>query len=101
MTARVARSVLTCMRVATLPCRLLLQALRGEDAIRLIEVDLYRSALVAEYKPFAAHVLTLNLDDVTYGEIEAIDGQLAMDALRYQWAGRLRRQSILGHRSSY
>ncbi len=40
----------------------------------------HRTALFAEYTPLAAHILKLNLDDVTYGEIEAIDAQLAMDA---------------------
>ncbi len=43
-----------------------------------------RTALYAEYKPFAAHVLTLNLDDVTYSEIEAINAQLAQDTRTYE-----------------
>lgn len=43
-----------------------------------------RAALRNEYKPFAALVLALNLDDVTYGEIEAIDAQLAIDTRAFE-----------------
>ena len=43
-----------------------------------------RTALFAEYKPFIAHVLTLSLDDVTHGEIEVLDPQLAADAKAFE-----------------
>lgn len=43
-----------------------------------------RTALFAEYKPFIAHVLTLNLDDVTHGEIQVLDPQLAADAKAFE-----------------
>lgn len=52
------------------------------------------TALYAEYKPFAAQVLTLNLDDVTYGEIEIIDPQLAVDARAFEQALPLRQEAI-------
>ncbi|MGU3308527.1 AAA family ATPase [Pseudomonas sp. M5A4_2d] len=38
-----------------------------------------RLALYSQYKPFIAHVLTIDVDDVTYGEIAALDVQLAND----------------------
>lgn len=53
-----------------------------------------RTALYAEYKPFAAQVLTLNLDDVTYGEIEIIDPQLAVDARAFEQALPSRQEAI-------
>ena len=46
--------------------------------------DARRTALVAEYEPFAAQVMSLNLDDVTYGEIEALDSRLAADARAFE-----------------
>ena len=72
------------------PCPLCQQPL-AEGAERLLRFERFiqeeaektsqarRAALYAEYKPFVAHVLTLNLDDVTYSEIEALDKQLAID----------------------
>ena len=43
-----------------------------------------RDALAAEYEPFAAQVMSLSLDDVTYGEIETLDPQLAADARAFE-----------------
>ena len=54
----------------------------------------FRTTLFAEYKTFAAHVLTLNLDDVTYGEIETIDAQLAMDIRAFEQALTGRQEAI-------
>jgi len=82
---------------ADAPCPLCQQPL-GEGAERLLRFEVFiqqeaeknvqarRGALAAEYKPFAAHVLTLNLDDVTYGEIELLDAQLAIDARAFEQA---------------
>lgn len=39
-----------------------------------------RLALCAEYKPLIANIMALNIDEVTYGEIEDLDPQLANDA---------------------
>lgn len=73
------------------PCPLCQQTL-AEGAARLLRFEAFiheeaektaqarRTALYAEYKPFIANVLTLNLDDVTHGEIEVLEAQLASDA---------------------
>lgn len=53
-----------------------------------------RTSLFAEYKPFAANVLTLNLDDVTYGEIETIDAQLATDVRAFEHVLTARQEAI-------
>jgi hypothetical protein len=53
-----------------------------------------RAALAAEYTPFAAQVMSLNLDDVTYGEIEALDAQLAADARAFEQAMSARQESM-------
>ncbi|MCX5813340.1 MAG: AAA family ATPase [Proteobacteria bacterium] len=53
-----------------------------------------RNALSTEYEPFAAYVLTLSLDDVTYGEIEAIDPQLAVDVRTFEQALTARHEAI-------
>ncbi|MBI5522403.1 MAG: AAA family ATPase [Desulfarculus sp.] len=53
-----------------------------------------RTALDAKYDPFAAHVLALNLDDVTYGEIEALDPQLAIDTRAFEQAIAARHSAI-------
>ena len=53
-----------------------------------------RLDLFAEYKPFIEHVLALNLDDVTYGEIEAIDAQLAKDTRAFEAALAARQEAI-------
>ena len=51
-------------------------------------------ALAAEYKLFITQSLTLNLDDVTYSEIEAIDAQLAVDVKSFQKALLARQEAI-------
>ncbi len=82
---------------ADAPCPLCQQTL-AEGAERLLRFEAFiqqeaeknvqarRGALAAEYKPFAAHVLALNLDDVTYGEIELLDAQLAIDIRAFEQA---------------
>ncbi len=90
---------------ADAPCPLCQQPL-AEGAARLLRFEAFiqqeaektsqerRIALFAEYKPLAAHVLTLNLDDVTYGEIESIDAQLAMDSRAFEQALITRQEAI-------
>lgn len=80
---------------AETPCPLCQQPL-AEGAARMLRFEAFiqqeaektsqarRSALYAEYKPFIAHVLTLNIDDVTHGEIEALDPPLAADAKAFE-----------------
>jgi len=53
-----------------------------------------RVALFAVYKPFTEQALALNLDDVTYGEIEALDAQLAVDTRAFEHALVPRRETI-------
>lgn len=53
-----------------------------------------RLALYAEYKPFIANTLTLNIDDVTYGEIEGLDPQLATDAKVFEQSLTARQETI-------
>lgn len=53
-----------------------------------------RAALYAEYKPFIAQNLTLNLDDVTYGEIEALDPKLAADVKAFEPLLAARQEAI-------
>jgi len=78
----------------------------GEGAERLLRFEAFiqqeaektaqarRTALFAEYKPFIAHVLTLNLDDVTHGEIEVLDPQLAADTKAFEPMLTSRQQAI-------
>lgn len=80
---------------ADAPCPLCQQPL-AEGAVRLLRFEAFiqqeaektsqarRAALDAEYKPFIAQNLTLNLDEVTCGEIEALDVQLAADAKAFE-----------------
>lgn len=87
------------------PCPLCQQPL-AEGAARLLRFEAFiqeeaektaqarRIALHAEYKPFIANVLTLNLDDVTHGEIEALDPQLANDAKAFEQALTARQEAI-------
>ena len=87
------------------PCPLCQQPL-AEGAARLLRFEAFiqeeaektaqarRTALYAEYKPFIANVLTLNLDDVTHGEIEVLDPQLANDAKAFESALIARQESI-------
>lgn len=53
-----------------------------------------RAALDAEFKPFGLQTISLNLDDVTYGEIEGIDAQLAVDTRTFEQALIARHESI-------
>lgn len=87
------------------PCPLCQQPL-AEGASRLLRFEAFiqeeaektaqarRTALYAEYKPFIASVLTLNLDDVTHGEIEDLDPQLANDAKAFEPALTARQEAI-------
>lgn len=43
-----------------------------------------RDALDKEYKLFDGQVIRLNFDDITYGEIESIDSQLAIDVRAFE-----------------
>ncbi|MHA6834903.1 AAA family ATPase [Ralstonia pseudosolanacearum] len=90
---------------ADAPCPLCQQPL-GEGAARLLRFETFiqqeaektsqarRSALYAEYKPFIAHILTLNLDDATYSEIEALDHQLAVDTKAFESLLTARQEAI-------
>lgn len=87
------------------PCPLCQQPL-AEGAARLLRFEAFiqadaekttqarRAALGAEYKPFVAQSLTLNLDEVTHGEIEALDSQLANDAKAFESALTARQEAI-------
>lgn len=87
------------------PCPLCQQPL-AEGAARLLRFESFvqeeaektaqarRIALHAEYKPFTEHVLTLSIDDVTYGEIESLDPQLANDAKAFEQALTARQEAI-------
>ena len=90
---------------ADAPCPLCQQPL-GEGSVRLLRFEEFiqqeaektsqarRAALNTEYKMFVGNLLTLNLDDVTYGEIEAIDTQLALDARTFEKALAARQEAI-------
>jgi len=90
---------------ADAPCPLCQQPL-ADGAARLLRFEAFiqqeaektsqerRISLFAEYKPFAAHALTLNLDDVTYGEIAAMDAQLATDTRAFEQALTARQDAI-------
>lgn len=90
---------------ADAPCPLCQQPL-AEGSDRLLRFEAFiqqeaektsqarRVALYAEYKPFAAQVFTLSLDDVTYGEIEALDPQLAADAKAFESLLAARQEAI-------
>lgn len=90
---------------AEAPCPLCQQPL-AEGADRLLRFEAFiqqeaektsqarRAALYAEYKPFIAQVLTLNLDDVTHGEIETLDPQLAADAQAFEPLLTARQEAI-------
>lgn len=87
------------------PCPLCQQPL-AEGAARLLRFEAFiqqeaektsqarRVALYAAYKPLQAQDLTLNLDDVTYGEIEALDSKLAADAKAFEPVLASRQQAI-------
>ncbi|ART47587.1 MULTISPECIES: AAA family ATPase [Acidovorax] len=90
---------------ADVPCPLCQQPL-DEGAARLLRFEAFiqqeaektsqarRAALYAEYKPFIAQVLTLNLDDVTHGEIEVLDSQLAADVKAFELALAARQEAL-------
>ncbi|GAA3945726.1 hypothetical protein [Allohahella marinimesophila] len=87
------------------PCPLCQQPL-AEGAARLQRFESFihaeaekaaqerRLALYAEYKPFIANILTLNIDDITYGEIEGLDPQLANDVKVFEHLLVARQQAI-------
>jgi len=87
------------------PCPLCQQPL-AEGAARLRRFEAFiqqeaektaqkcRTALSAEYNPFIAHVLTLNLDEVTLGEIEILDPQLATDVRAFEQLLTARQEAI-------
>lgn len=87
------------------PCPLCQQPL-VEGADRLLRFEAFiqqeaertsqtrRVALYADYKPFIAQILTLNLDDVTHGEIEALDQQLAADTKAFESLLLTRQEAI-------
>ena len=87
------------------PCPLCQQPL-AEGAARLQRFEAFiqqeaektsqarRVALYAQYKPFIAQTLTLNLDEVTLGEIEVLDPQLAADAKAFEPALTVRQEAI-------
>lgn len=90
---------------AEAPCPLCQQPL-AEGAARMLRFEAFiqqeaektsqarRVALYAEYKPFIAQVLTLNLDDVTHGEIEILDPLLAADAKAFELMLTTRQEAI-------
>jgi len=87
------------------PCPLCQQPL-GEGATRLLRFEAFiqqeaektsqerRSILAAVYKPFAVLDLNLNLDDVTFGEIMALDSQLAVDVRAFEQSLITRHEAI-------
>lgn len=53
-----------------------------------------RQALDAKYRPFAASVITLNLDEVTQSEIAEMDPQLVADTKTFESALMVRHEAI-------
>lgn len=53
-----------------------------------------RQALAAEYRPFAASVMALNLDEATQAEIEEIDPHLVADTKAFEAALTVRHEAI-------
>ncbi len=98
---------------ADTPCPLCQQPL-AEGAERLLRFEAFiqqeaektsqarRKALYARYKPFIENVLKLNFDDVTFGEIEAIDAQLATDIRAFEQAlttrQKLIKEAVISHK---
>lgn len=78
----------------------------GEGATRLQRFEAFiqedaektaqqrRIALYAEYKPFIENKLSLNIDDVTFGEIEGLDPQLANDVKAFEKLLTARQEAI-------
>lgn len=87
------------------PCPLCQQPL-GEGAARLLRFEEFvqdetektvkerRRALYAVYKPLVEHDLTLSIDEVTFGEISALDAQLATNVKSFE-AVLVARQEII------
>lgn len=87
------------------PCPLCQQPL-AEGADRLIRFEAFilkeaennlqarRAALNEEYEPVITQSLTLNIDDVTHGEIEALDPQLADDTKAFETLLTKRQEAI-------
>lgn len=90
---------------ADAPCPLCQQPL-AEGAARMVRFEAFiqqeaekasqacREALAKEYEPFVAHNLNLNLDDVTYGEIESLDAQLAVDTRAFEQEIAVRQEAV-------
>lgn len=88
------------------PCPLCQQPLQEEAAVRLkrfeefiqqeaeTNVQMRRLALHAQYKVFTGQLMTLNLDDVTYGELEGLDKELAADTREFESALGTRQELI-------
>jgi energy-coupling factor transporter ATP-binding protein EcfA2 len=86
-------------------CPLCQQAL-GDSAKRMLRFEEYiqqeaertvqakRLALNAEYKPLTMHSLSLNFDDVTYGEVAAREENLASDTRSFEKGLELRREKL-------
>lgn len=53
-----------------------------------------RSTLATAYKAFINNDLTLNLDDITYGEIESLDEKLAIDTREFEKALTARKEAV-------
>ncbi|ATO34134.1 hypothetical protein DDI_2966 [Dickeya dianthicola RNS04.9] len=53
-----------------------------------------RQALAVEYRPFAASVMTLSLDEATQTELEQIDQQLVADTKAFEAALTVRHEAI-------
>ncbi|MFZ7072602.1 AAA family ATPase [Pseudomonas aeruginosa] len=53
-----------------------------------------RQALAAEYRPFAASAMALNLDEATQAEIDAIDPPLVADTKAFEAALTVRHEAI-------
>lgn len=87
------------------PCPLCQQPL-NEGASRLIRFETFiqqdaeknsqarRTALANLYTPFINQSLTLDLDEVTYGEIEVIDYKLAVDLREFEKSLSVRQVAI-------
>lgn len=87
------------------PCPLCQQPL-AEGAARLLRFEAFiqqeveksvqarRAALYSEYKPFAAQNMTVSLDDVTCGELEAMDPQLETDTKAFELSLTARQEAI-------
>jgi len=90
---------------AASPCPLCQQPL-SEGAARLLRFEKFiqqeaekavqtcRAALELDYRQFISNALTLNLDDVTFSEIEALNQQLAADTRNFEQALTTRKDAV-------